>query len=147
MLKERLLQDLKEAMKNKSEIKKNTVQMIRAAILQIEKDTGIEVTDNQIVDIIAKEVKKRKDAGADFEKAGREDLIEKNNNEIQILSGYLPKQLSLEEIEVKVKEAIKETESTSIKDIGKVMKLSKEKIGAAADGKTINEVVKRLLNA
>lgn len=147
MLKERLLQDLKGAMKEKNEIKKNTVQMIRAAILQIEKDNGIEATDNQILDIIAKEVKKRKDAGVDFEKAGREDLIEKNNNEIQILSEYLPKQLSVEEIEVKVKEAIQETNATSIKDMGKVMKLSKEKIGVAADGKTINEVVKRLLNA
>ena len=85
MLKEKLMEDLKSAMKEKDEIKKNTVQMVRAGILQIEKDKGIEVEDNQIIDIIAKEVKKRKDAAIDFEKGGREDLVEKNNKEIEIL--------------------------------------------------------------
>ena len=145
MLKEKLMEDLKSAMKEKDEIKKNTVQMVRAGILQIEKDKGIEVEDNQIIDIIAKEVKKRKDAAIDFEKGGREDLVEKNNKEIEILSAYLPKQLSREEIEAIVKEVIKEVNATTIKDMGKVMKSAKEKIGAAADGKTINEVVKSLL--
>lgn len=145
MLKEKLMEDLKLAMKEKDEIKKNTVQMVRAGILQIEKDKGIEVEDNQIIDIIAKEVKKRKDAAIDFEKGGREDLVEKNNKEIEILSAYLPKQLSKEEIEAIVKEIIAEVNATTIKDMGKVMKSAKEKIGAAADGKTINEVVKSLL--
>ena len=145
MLKEKLMEDLKSAMKEKDEIKKNTVQMVRAGILQIEKDKGIEVEDNQIIDIIAKEVKKRKDAAIDFEKGGREDLVEKNNKEIEILSAYLPKQLSKEEIEAIVKEIIAEVNATTIKDMGKVMKSAKEKIGAAADGKTINEVVKSLV--
>jgi hypothetical protein len=145
MLKEQLMNDLKDAMKAKDEIKKNTVQMVRAAILQIEKDNGIEVDDNKIIDIIAKEVKKRKDAAVDFEKSGREDLIEKNNQEIAILTTYLPKQLSKEEIEEIVKEVIVAVEAKDIKDMGKVMKAAKEKIGAAADGKTINEVVKSLL--
>ena len=145
MLKEKLMEDLKSAIKEKDEIKKNTVQMVRAGILQIEKDKGIEVEDNQIIDIIAKEVKKRKDAAIDFEKGGREDLVEKNNKEIEILSAYLPKQLSKEEIEAIVKEIIAEVNATTIKDMGKVMKSAKEKIGAAADGKTINEVVKSLL--
>ena len=145
MLKEKLMEDLKSAMKEKDEIKKNTVQMVRAGILQIEKDKGIEVEDNQIIDIIAKEVKKRKDAAIDFEKGGREDLVEKNNKEIEILSAYLPKQLSREEIEAIVKEIIAEVNATTIKDMGQVMKSAKEKIGAAADGKTINEVVKSLL--
>jgi hypothetical protein len=145
MLKEQLMNDLKDAMKAKDEIKKNTVQMVRAAILQIEKDNGIEVDDNKIIDIIAKEVKKRKDAAVDFEKSGREDLIEKNNQEIAILTTYLPKQLSKEEIEEIVKKVIVEVDAKDIKDMGKVMKAAKEKIGAAADGKTINEVVKSLL--
>jgi hypothetical protein len=145
MLKEQLMNDLKDAMKAKDEIKKNTVQMVRAAILQIEKDNGIEVDDNKIIDIIAKEVKKRKDAAVDFEKSGREDLIEKNNQEIAILTTYLPKQLSKEEIEEIVKEVIVAVDAIDIKDMGKVMKAAKEKIGAAADGKTINEVVKSLL--
>ena len=145
MLKEKLLEDLKLAMKEKDEIKKNTVQMVRAAILQIEKDKAIEVTDEQIIDIIAKEIKKRKDAALDFEKSGREDLIEKNKQEIDILATYLPKQLTKEEIELIVKDIIAELNATSIKDMGKVMKLAKEKIGASSDGKTINEVVKSLL--
>ena len=145
MLKEKLMDDLKNAMKEKYEIKKNTVQMVRAAILQIEKDKGIQLEDNQIIDIIAKEVKKRKDAAIDFQKSGREDLISKNNLEIEILTTYLPKQLSKEEIETIVKEIITEVQATNMKDMGKVMKAAKEKIGAAADGKTINEVVKNLL--
>ncbi|MGN1299519.1 MAG: GatB/YqeY domain-containing protein [Candidatus Scatovivens sp.] len=146
MLKEKLLSDLKDSMKEKDEIKKNTVQMVRAAILQIEKDKGIDVNDEMIIDIIAKEVKKRKDSALDFEKGGREDLIKQNQKEIEVLSRYLPKQLSKEEIEEIVKNIINEIGATSIKDMGSVMKASKEKIGAAADGKTINEVVRRLLN-
>ncbi len=145
MLKEKLLEDLKSAMKEKDEIKKNTVQMVRAAILQIEKDKAIEVSEEQIIEIIAKEVKKRKDAAIDFEKSGRQDLIEKNKQEIEILTTYLPKQLSKEEIETIVKDIIAKVNATSIKDMGKVMKAAKEKIGAGSDGKTINEVVKSLL--
>lgn len=145
MLKEQLLNDLKEAMKEKNEVKKNTVQMIRAAILQVEKDKGIELEDNQIIDIIAKESKKRKDAATDFEKSGRQDLIDKNNQELQILSTYLPKQLSKEEIAEVVKKVISKVGATSIKEMGAVMKGAKEEIGASADGKTINEVVKDLL--
>lgn len=146
MLKEKLLNDLKESMKSKDEIRKNTVQGVRAGILQIEKDKGINVTDDMIIDIIAKECKKRKDAAEDFEKSGREDLIEKNNKEIAILQTYLPKQLSKEEIEVIVKEVISYCNATSMKDMGIVMKTAKEKIGAGADGKTINEVVKSCLS-
>lgn len=145
MLKEKLLEDLKSAMRDKNEIRKNTVQMVRAAILQIEKDKAIEVDDNQIIDIIAKEVKKRKDAAVDFEKSERNDLIEKNNEEIGILTQYLPKQLSREEIVEIVKEVISSCGATSIKEMGIVMKGAKEKIGASADGKTINEIVKELL--
>ncbi len=145
MLKEKLLEDLKESMKEKNIIRKNTVQMIRAAILQVEKDKGIEASDGQVIDIIAKEAKKRKDAEADFEKSGREDLINQNKEELAILTEYLPKQLSTEEVETIVKEIIAQTGASSMKDMGGVMKAAKEKIGAAADGKTISEVVKKLL--
>ena len=145
MLKEELMQDLKDAMREKDTIKKDTVQMVRAAILQIEKDKGIEVTDEKIVEIIAKEVKGKKDALVDFEKGGRQDLIDQTNQEIEILNKYLPKQLSKEEIEEKVKEIINRLGATSIKDMGPVMKEAKAEIGVAADGKTINEVVKGLL--
>lgn len=145
MLKDELMQDLKDAMKEKNTIKKDTVQMVRAAILQIEKDKGIDVDDNKIIEIIAKEVKGKKDALVEFEKGGREDLIEQTNKEIEVLEKYLPKQLSKDEIKEKVEEVINKLGATSMKDMGPVMKEAKALIGAAADGRAINEVVKELL--
>ena len=145
MLKEKLLEDMKESMKEKNVLRKNVIQMVRAAILQVEKDKKIELNDDQIIEIIAKESKKRKDSLADYEKSGRQDLIDQVNGEIAILAEYLPKPLSKEEIEKIVEEVIKEVGATSMKDMGMVMKLAKEKIGAAADGKTINEIVKEKL--
>ena len=145
MLKEKLLEDLKVSMRDKNVVRKNTVQMIRAAILQIEKDTGSEVDDAKIIDIIAKEMKKKKDAMADFEKAKRQDLMDQTNEEMKVLEEYLPKQLSKEEIKEIVSKVISDVGATSIKDMGIVMKESKSAIGAGADGKTINEVVKELL--
>lgn len=146
MLKEKLLDDLKNCMKEKNIVRKNVIQMVRAAILQVEKDKQITLDDNQIIDIIAKESKKRKDSLADYEKSGREDLINEIKEEIQILAEYLPKQLSIEEVEEIVKNVITEVGATSMKDMGKVMKAAKEKIGASSDGRTINEAVKKLLN-
>ena len=146
MLKEKLMEDLKSAMKQKNTNKKNAVQMVRTAILQIEKDKGIEVEDEKILEIIAKEVKTRKDSLAEFEKAGRDDLIKQTQEEIKVLSTYLPKQLSKEELTEKIKEIIAQIGASSIKDMGAVMKETKKQIGTAADGKTINEVVKELLN-
>lgn len=146
MLKEKLLNDLKESMKNKNTLRKNVIQMVRAAILQVEKDKQIELTDEQIIDIMAKEAKKRRDSIADYEKGGRLDLVENIKEEISIIEEYLPKQLTKEEVTNIVKQVIEEVNATSIKDMGKVMKSAKEKIGAASDGRTINEIVKSLLN-
>lgn len=145
MIKEQLLNDLKESMKDKNLVRKNTIQMIRAAILQVEKDKQIELTEQQVIEIIAKESKKRKDAEADFEKSGREDLVKQNQEEIQILSEYLPKQLTIAEIENIVKDVISKTGASGMKDMGIVMKAAKEQVGAAADGKAVSDVVKRLL--
>ena len=145
MLKEKLMEDLKNSMKTKNEIRKNTVQMVRAAILQIEKDKGITVEDDKILEIIAKEVKTKKDTLKDFEKAQRQDLIDQTNQEIEILQEYLPKQLSKEEIKVEVEKIISEIGATTMKDMGAIMKEAKTKMGASADGKTINEVAKELL--
>ena len=117
MLKEKLMEDLKQSMKDKNVVRKNVVQMVRASILQVEKDNGIEVEDNKILDIIAKEVKKRKDSLADFEKAEREDLINQAKEEIAILEEYLPKQLTKEELTERVKEIIEKTGATSMKDM------------------------------
>ena len=96
MLKEKLLEDLKECMKEKNVVRKNVIQMVRAAILQVEKDKQIELDDNLITEIIAKEAKKRKDSLEDYEKSGREDLISQIKEEIRILEEYLPKQLKKE---------------------------------------------------
>ena len=145
MLKEKLMEDLKESMKNKDVIRKNAVQMVRAGILQIEKDKGIEVGDDKILEIIAKEVKTKKDALKDFEKAERQDLIDLTNQEIAILQEYLPKQLSREEIKVELEKIIAEIGATSMKDMGAIMKEAKSKMGASADGKTINEVAKEIM--
>ncbi len=145
MLKEKLMEDLKQAMKEKDNNKKNVIQMVRAAILQVEKDKQIEVTDAQIIDIIAKESKKRKDSIADYKKGGRQDLVDQITEEIQVLSAYLPKQLTQEELEAKIKDIVETVGATSMKDMGKVMKAAKEEIGAAADGKAINEAVKKIL--
>ena len=144
-MKKKLLEDMKDAMKEKNEVKKNTIQMVRAAILQVEKDNGIELDDNKIIDIISKEVKKRKDAITDFEKGGREDLVAQTKEEISYLEVYLPAQLSREEVKKIVEEVIAEVGATSMKDMENVMKVAKEKIGASSDGKTINEIVKECL--
>jgi len=145
MLKEKLMEDLKQSMKEKNNLRKNVVQMVRAAILQIEKDKGIEVDDNKILEIIAKEVKTRNDSLVDFEKGGREDLVAQAKEEIAILSEYLPKQLTSEELKEKLTKIVADLGATSIKDMGAVMKEAKSQIGTAADGRTINEVVKELL--
>lgn len=145
MLKEKLMEDLKESMKTKDTVRKNAVQMVRASILQIEKDKGIKVEDEKIIDIIAKEVKTKKDALKDFEKAERQDLIDLTNREIEILQEYLPKQLSRDEVKVEVQKIISEICATSMKDMGAIMKEAKAKMGASAEGKTINEVAKEIL--
>ncbi len=145
MLKEKLMEDLKNSMKNKDEIRKNTVQMVRAAILQIEKDKAITIEDDKILEIIAKEVKSKKDALSDFEKAGRQDLIDQTNAEIKILQEYLPEQLSEEKIKEELQKIIAELGATSMKDMGNIMKEAKAKMGASADGKTINEIAKKIM--
>ena len=139
------MEDLKNSMKNKEEIRKNTIQMVRAAILQIEKDKGIQVEDDKILEIIAKEVKSKRDALKDFEKAEREDLISQTNQENAILQEYLPKQLSREEIKVELEKIISAIGATTMKDMGTIMKEAKAKMGASADGKTINEVAKEIM--
>lgn len=145
MLKEKLLEDLKTAMKEKNVNRKNTVQMVRASILQVEKDKKIELNDDQILEVIAKEFKKRNDSLADYEKSGREDLINQIKEEIAVLEEYLPKKLSEEELTEKIKVIISNVGATSMKDMGKIMKQAKEELGVTADGKMINEIVKKLL--
>lgn len=146
MLKEKLLEDMKISMREKNNVRKNVIQMVRASILQVEKDKQVELNDEQIIEVIAKESKKRKDSLPDYEKSGREDLISQVKEEIEILAEYLPKPLSREELEKIIEEVIDSTGATSMKEMGIVMKNVKEKVGATADGKTINEIVKEKLS-
>ena len=95
-MKEELLKALKEAMKNKDEIKKDTITLLRSAILQVEKDNQKQLSEDEMLAIVSKEVKKRKESIADYEKANREDIVQKLKKEIEILSEYLPEQLSEE---------------------------------------------------
>ena len=145
-LKEKLMDDLKMAMKDKDITRKNTVQMVRSAILQYEKDNLCELDDDGILDVIAKELKKRRDVLPEYEKSGRDDLIEVLNKEIETLLAYLPKQLTKEELEVIVKDAIAEVGATSMKDMGKIMAAVMPKTRGRADGKMINLIVKENLS-
>lgn len=125
---------------------KNTIQMIRAAILQTEKDKQTELDDNAILEIISKQVKQKNDALEQFEKADRQDLIEQTKLEINILKEYLPKQLSREEVEQIVVDLSRTLGISDMKGMGTLIKSAKAKIGAGSDGKTISEVVKKVLN-
>lgn len=144
-LKERLLEDMKDAMREKDAVRKNAIQMVRTAVLQIEKDNKVTLDDDGIIEIIAKEVKKRRDTLPEYEKSGRQDLIDNLKAEIDVLLKYLPEQLSEDELEGIVKKAITDTGATSARDIGKVMQAVLPKVKGRADGKVINHIVKRLL--
>lgn len=144
-LKEKLLIDLKDAMKARDTVRKDTIQLIRSAILQIEKDKKITLGDDEITEVLARELKSRRDALSDIEKSGRADLKEKADREIEIILGYMPRQLSREELETIVREAIDETGALSLKDMGKVMKAVMPKVKGRADGNIVNDIVKGLL--
>ena len=144
-MKEQLLQDLKEAMREKDTIKKDAITMLRASILQVEKDTQKTLNDDEICAIVAKEVKKRKESLKEYEEANREDIVESLKREIEVLSKYLPEQLTKEEIEKLVEQAIVESQATSMRDMGKVMSILRPKTAGKADGKLVRDIVKEKL--
>lgn len=143
-LKDRLLEDMKVAMRDKDVISKNTIQMTRSAVLQVEKDNKVTLDDDGIIEILAKEVKKRKDSLPDYERAERQDLVDNIKAEIDVLLKYLPQQLTEEELEVIVKKAIHETGASSAKDLGKVMQAVMPIVKGRADGKMINQIAKKI---
>lgn len=145
-LKEKLMEDLKLSMKDKDTVRKNTVQSVRAAIKQVEVDNRVELSDDDIIGVIAKEAKKRKDVLPEYEKSGRTDLIDELKREIEILMGYLPSQLSKEELGEIVKNAIAEVGASSMKDMGKIMANVMPKIKGRADGGMVNAIAKEILN-
>lgn len=145
-MKEELLQALKEAMREKDEVKKDTITMLRAAFLQVEKDEKKELTQSEMEAIVAKQIKTRKESLDDYKKAGREDIVSRVEKEIEILSIYMPEQLTEEEIKTLVKNAIVKTGAQSPRDMGKVMQEIRPQIAGKADGKYVSDIVKQMLN-
>lgn len=144
-LKDRLMEDMKVSMRNKETLKKSVITMVRASVKQKEVDDRVELTDDDVIELIAKQLKQRKDALVEFEKAEREDLITQTNAEIEILASYLPQQLTDEELEAVVRDAITEVNAQSIKDMGKIMGKVMAVAKGKVDGKRINEMVKKVL--
>lgn len=144
-LKQKLQEDLKTSMKNKDTLRKSVITLIRSSIKQVEVDKRIELNDDDVIDIISKQLKQRNDSLEQFLDAGREDLVEETRSEIEVLKEYLPQQLSEEELNEIVKQTISEVEATSMKDMGKIMSVIKPKTKGRADGKLINKLVKENL--
>jgi len=148
-LKEQLMADMKEAMKAKEagKLRLSVIRMVRASIKYGEIDRKKDFEDDEVLDILAKEVKMRRDSMEDFRKGNRPDLVEQLEQEISILTGYLPEQLTEESIRDLVTQAIQETQAVTVKEMGKVMAVLMPKVKGRADGKLVNAVVRELLHS
>lgn len=148
-LKEKLNEDMKQAMKDKEagKIRLSVIRMVRANIKNTEIDRKKELTEEEVLDVLAKEVKMRRDAMDEFQKANRTDLVEALEQEVAILMTYLPQQMTEEEVRAVVAGAIQETGAVSPKEMGKVMAALMPKVKGRADGKLVNSIVKELLNS
>ena len=147
-IKEQLTADMKEAMKSHDKDRLSVIRFVRGAIRQAEIDGGHkELSDEDVIGVISKEVKMRKDSLEEFQKGNREDLVAQVKAEIAVLMPYLPQQLSEEEIRGFVQEAVDKSGASSQKDMGKVMGLLMPKVKGRADGKLVNSIVREILNA
>lgn len=146
-LKQQLFEDLKESMKSKDTVRKEIVQMVRAGVLLIEKDTKTELDDQGVTAVISKELKKLNDVLPDYVKSGRADKLDEINRKIEILKSYLPEQLTEEQIQKIVDDAIAAADAKSMKDMGKVMGIVTQKTKGLTDGKAVSEIVKKALQA
>ncbi|MNM10109.1 glutamyl-tRNA(Gln) amidotransferase subunit E [compost metagenome] len=144
-LSERLNEDMKQAMKSKDKFTLSTIRMVRSTIKYLEIDLKRTLDDNEVLDILSREIKQRKDALQEFEKAGRDELAASNKAEIEIIQEYLPEQLSEEEIQVIVQQTIQETGASSKSEMGKVMSALMPKVKGRADGKLVNQAVQKFL--
>lgn len=145
-MKEKLMLDLKESMKSRDTLRKSVVTMLRAAVKQVEVDNRTELSDDEIIAIVHKQIKQKKAALPDFEKAEREDLVKETLDEIEVLSAYLPKQLTDEELAVIIDEEIVALAATNMKDMGKVMSAVRNRVKSSADGSAISRIVKERLS-
>jgi uncharacterized protein YqeY len=142
---QQLDQDMKAAMKAKDKDTLSTIRMVRASIKKVEIDKRTELNDDDVLEILVREIKQRKDSLNEFESAGRTDLAEKEKQEINILTNYLPEQLSEEELRQIVTDAIAKTGATSKKEMGKVMGTVLPHVKGRADSKLVNQLVQQLL--
>ncbi|MBW2147060.1 MAG: GatB/YqeY domain-containing protein [Deltaproteobacteria bacterium] len=146
-LQDRLTEDLKKATKARDKSRLSAIRMIRAAIKNLEIARKKELDDQGVLEVLSSLAKQRKESIEQFRKGGREDLACKEEEELQIISSYLPPQLSYEAIQARVKQSIRETEAASPKDFGKVMKVLMPQLKGQADGKMVGEIVKEELAA
>lgn len=146
-LKERLMDDLKTSMKEKQTLKKNTITMLRSRIKQYEVDNRLTADDDLIMQMIQKEIKERNDTLDSLKGTDRAELIKDTEEEISYLSEYLPKQMDDEELNDLVSAVVAEVGATSMKDMGSVMKLAKERSESRVDAKRLSEAVKAKLGS
>jgi uncharacterized protein YqeY len=143
---EQLDQDMKLALKNKEKTKLSTIRLLKTSIKKVEIDKRRPLTDEEVLEVIMREVKQRQDSLAEYEKAGREDLVKKEKEEMGILQSYLPEQMSEEELRSLVQQVIQEVGATSKADMGKVMGAIMPKVKGRADGRLVNRLVTEALN-
>ncbi|MDD6323430.1 MAG: GatB/YqeY domain-containing protein [Bacilli bacterium] len=141
-MRNQILEDLKIAMKNQDKERLSVIRMVKGSIQMAELNKKHELTDDEVFDVISKEIKSRKDSILEFEKGNRQDLIEKTQSEIDILKNYLPKQLTDDELFKLVDDVFEEVKPSSTKDMGKIMKLLKPKVVGKADMGFVSKVVK-----
>lgn len=144
-LKEQLKEDLKTAMRDKEVVKRDSIRTINTMIKQIEVDERREIDDEEVIKLIQRGIKQREEAITQYKAASRDDLVSKEQEQIDVFMLYLPAQISEEELESGMKEIIAQTAALSMKDMGKVMGIATKKFAGVADGKRINEMVKKLL--
>ena len=145
-LNDKLVDEMKQAAKAKEKLRLSTIRMIRASIKNKEIEKKKELDDKEIIETISTLVKQRKESITQFRQGKRDDLVRKEEAELEILLSFMPKQLSREEIEAEVMKAIQETEAESVKDIGKVMKILMTDLTGKADGRIVNEIVRERLS-
>jgi uncharacterized protein YqeY len=144
-LKDKLTEDLKQAMRQRDELGRSTLRLVMAAIKNAEIEKRRELEEGELLAIIAKEVKQRRESIAEFERGGRQDLVDREKAELQILLAYLPEQLSREEIAAQARQIIEEVGATSPAQMGQVMHQLMPLMQGKADGKLVSQVVKELL--
>lgn len=145
-LKQRIDADMKEAMRAKQKVRLTAIRMLLAAVKQQEIDNSIILDDNQIIVLIDKLIKQRKDSIGHYEAAGRDDLVAQESAEIEVLQKYLPQPLSAEELNAIIEQVIQTTQASSVKDLGKVMTEIKPQVQGRADMRAVSQQIKQRLS-